>query len=108
MVQGMLARVWRRAPSVTVKFLALLAPAVAVTTVAFCGVYYYQKYAIKHRSLVEVLGQATEAHAAILAGGMWSLDEPAIRTALRALAAVDAVVCVDANDELLSRRYAAP
>lgn len=108
MVQGMLARVWRRAPSVTVKFLALLAPAVAVTTVAFCGIYYYQKYAVKHRILVEALGQATEAHAAIVASGMWSLDEPAIRTALRALAAVDSVVCVEASDELLSRRYAAP
>lgn len=108
MAQGMLARVWRRAPSVTVKFLALLAPAVAVTTIAFCGVFYYQKYAVRHRALVEALGQATEAHAAILASGMWSLDEPAVRTALRALAAVDGVVCVEATDELLSRRYAAP
>ena len=108
MVQGVLARVWRRAPSVTVKFLVLLAPAVAATTIAFCGVFYYQKYAMGRLALVEALSQATEAHAAILAGGMWSLDELAIRGGLRALAAVDAVVCVEATDELLSRRYVAP
>ena len=105
---GGLAAVWRRTPSVTVKFLALLTPAVALVTAAFCGVFYYQKYAMQHRAQIEALGQAAEAHAAMLAGGMWSLDEPAIRAAVRALAAVDGVICVEATDELIVRRYMAP
>lgn len=108
MVIDGLKRVWRRTPSVAVKFIVLLVPAVAAITAAFCGVFYYQKYAALHRALIENLNEAMHAHADMLSIGVWSLDQAAGAAAVRALGAIDAAVCVEARDETTDFKFVWP
>lgn len=105
---NVLKKAWRRTPSVSVKFFALLAPAVATITAVFCGVFYFQKNATLQRELLENLSEIVRVHADMLSVSMGSMDLAAGAAAVRTLGAAEAVVCVEARDELLDLNFQLP
>ncbi|HYD31270.1 MAG TPA: response regulator [Azospirillaceae bacterium] len=99
---------WNSIRHVSVKFLLIVVPVVALCMAGFSGFFAWINYQALNAALLAKVSEIAESHAQALAEPLWNLDRLNSQKILNATSAHSEIACVEAYDDLLKRMFAWP
>ena len=102
------AAIWARIPAAWAKFLLILIPTLATSTVAFATVFFYTKRIDLRQELAAKVAGIADINASALAGSLAAVDLKSTRHIISAIAINPEVQCIDVTAEVPPFRFSWP
>ena len=84
--------------SITLKFVALLAPAVTLTTIIFCAFYAILNYQHENTELAKKLDLIVKTNVGAIAEPLWSIDSESVKKSVRTIVIHPEIICALVTD----------
>ena len=105
---NMIEQAWRTVPTVSARFLLILIPILTLTTLGFSTIFFYGKYNELRGNLRGKIEAIAEINAVALSSSLWTVDVPAIRNIIQAIAVNRELLCIEVADDLAGGQFAWP
>ena len=80
-------------PSITLKFIVLLAPAVTITTAVFCAIVGFLTFKEQSTALVQKLELVVQTHGGAIADPLWNVDIESAQSSVATIVLHPEIVC---------------
>lgn len=85
-------------PSITLKFVVLLVPAVTITTIIFCAIVGYLTFKEQSMALAQKLELLVKTHGGAIAEPLWNIDLEGARTSVATVVLHPEIVCASVSE----------